>query len=266
MLVTRRPVLNGRDSTRMAPLALQLYTLREQLADHFEAVIRQVAAIGYRGVETAGLYGPSPPRAAELFRELGLEVTSMHAPLPLLDHLDETIDLARVLSTRRVVCAWYPPERLATPVAIRGVCDELNRANQELRAQGLELLYHNHWAECARVDDKFAYQYMLEYLDPTIAFEIDVYWAKTAGLDPAAWVRELGARAPLLHIKDGPATLDAPMTAVGEGVVDMFAIAEASQAHAAWWIVELDRCATDMMQAVTQSYIYLVQRGLAYGR
>ena len=66
-------------------------------------------------------------------------------------------------------------------------------------------------------------------------------------------LRELGKRAPLLHIKDGPATMDGDMTAVGEGVIDLSAIAEASKDTAEWWIVELDRCATDMLQAVDKS-------------
>jgi hypothetical protein len=56
------------------------------------------------------------------------------------------------------------------------------------------------------------------------------------------------------------------MTAVGEGVIDIQAIADASKDTAEWWIVELDRCATDMMQAVEKSYQYLTQRGFAHGK
>jgi sugar phosphate isomerase/epimerase len=250
----------------MPPIALQLYTLRAPLAENFESVMRHVAAIGYVGVETAGMYGESPESAARLFRALGLQVTSLHAPLPLLENLPQAMDLANVLATQRVVCAWYPPERFATVDDIRAVCDELNRANEALRAQNLELHYHNHWQEFAPVNGKRVYQHMRDFLDPSIGFEIDVYWAQTAGVAPAALVRELGARAPLLHIKDGPATLDGDMTAVGDGVVDLRAMAEASRETSEWWIVELDRCATDMLQAVEKSFTYLTQNGLAYGK
>jgi sugar phosphate isomerase/epimerase len=250
----------------MPPIALQLYTLRAQLAENFENVIRHVAEIGYLGVETAGIYGASPEYAARLFRALGLQVTSLHAPLPLLEHLPQAMEIANVLATKRVVCAWYPPERFATVDAIRAVCDELNRANELLRAQNLELHYHNHWQECARLDGKLVYQHMLDALDASIGFEIDVYWAQTAGVTPAALVRALGVRAPLLHIKDGPATMDGDMTAVGDGVVDMRAIANASRETSEWWIVELDRCATNMMEAVEKSFTYLTQNGLAHGK
>ncbi len=249
-----------------APIALQLYTLRAQLAIRYETIVRRVAEIGYVGVELAGMYGESPEYAARLFRELALQVTSIHAPLPLLENLNQAIAVAETFGVQRVVCAWYPPERFATRDAVRDVCDELNRANEILRARKLELHYHNHWQECAMLDGKPTYRHMLDMLDSNIGFEVDVYWAKTAGLDPARVVRELGKRAPLLHIKDGPATMDGDMTAVGDGVVDLRALADASRDTSEWWIVELDRCATDMLQAVEKSYLYLTRQGLAHGR
>lgn len=250
----------------MPPIGLQLYTVREQLAENFESVVRRVAEIGYVGVEFGGFYGESPAAAKILCDELGLQIFSMHAATPLLEKLTPAIDIAKTLDVKRVVCAWYPPENFATLDAIRATCDELNRANEILRGNDLELLYHNHWQECARVDDKMVYQHMLDLLEPTIGFEVDTYWAKTAGLDPAQMIRELGARAPLLHIKDGPATMEAEMTAVGDGVMDFSAIAKASPSTAEWWIVELDRCATDMLQAVEKSYYYITRRGFAHGR
>jgi hypothetical protein len=56
------------------------------------------------------------------------------------------------------------------------------------------------------------------------------------------------------------------MTAVGDGVVDVPAVVAAGKPVTEWLIVELDRCATDMMEAVARSYSYLVGEGLAQGR
>jgi hypothetical protein len=55
------------------------------------------------------------------------------------------------------------------------------------------------------------------------------------------------------------------MTAVGEGVMDFPGIIQAGEGSTEWLIVELDRCATDMMEAVEKSYKYLVGKGLARG-
>ena len=40
-----------------APIALQLYTVRDALAHNFKSVITRIAEIGYVGVETAGFPG-----------------------------------------------------------------------------------------------------------------------------------------------------------------------------------------------------------------
>ena len=75
----------------------------------------------------------------------------------------------------------------------------------------------------------------------------------------------LGSRAPLLHVKDGPCQIEAPMTALGEGVVDIPGVVAAGAESTDWLIVELDRCATDMLEAVRKSYQYLIEKGLAPG-
>jgi sugar phosphate isomerase/epimerase len=157
-----------------------------------------------------------------------------------------------------------PPERFGSSDSIKQVTDELNQAAHFVNQYGYTLGYHNHWFEVAMVEGRPAYQIMLEHLDPSVIFEIDTYWVKVGGLDPAAVVQELGARAPLLHIKDGPGNLEQAMLAVGEGVMDFPAIIAVAQADAL--IVELDRCDTDMMTAVEKSYQYLTSKGLAQGR
>jgi sugar phosphate isomerase/epimerase len=69
-------------------------------------------------------------------------------------------------------------------------------------------------------------------------------------------LRELGRRVRLLHIKDGPAVHGLPMTAVGDGCLGIEDILKAAP-QVEGWIVELDECATDMMQAVERSYRFL---------
>jgi sugar phosphate isomerase/epimerase len=133
------------------------------------------------------------------------------------------------------------------------------------KAHGLELGYHNHWFEYELLDNRIATDVMLEHLDPDVFLEVDVYWVQTAGQSPVDVVRRLGPRAPLLHIKDGPCQIDVPMTALGEGVVDIPSVVAAGAGSVEWLIVELDRCATDMMEAVRKSYQYLSGKGLAHG-
>ncbi len=210
------------------PIALQLYTVRDSLAQDFEGTIRRVAEIGYAGVEPASFPGITPRDASQLFHSLGLKVPSAHLPLPLGEQEGEVLDTAFALGCARIVSGYIPPQEYSTLDGIKRVCERFNEANRAATEQGLSLGIHNHWWEFEAIAEGYPYQLMLDLLERSIFFEVDTYWVKTAGLEPEAVLRELGARVPLLHIKDGPATQDASMVAVGEGSLNFPSILEAS--------------------------------------
>ena len=242
------------------PIALQLYTVRDLLKDDFEGVVRRVAQIGYEGVETAGFPESVTPRqAASLFADLNLTVTSAHSPLPLGEDKNQVLDSMGELGCRRLVSGYLPPEEYDGLDKMKATCERLNEANAVAVANGLTIGLHNHWFEFQPSGGVYPYQVWLEYLDRDIFFELDIYWIHSAGLDPVSIIEQFGERAPLLHVKDGltSSDTDAPMTALGEGTLNLSPMLEASTAYADWFIVELDRCATDMMTAVEKSQAYL---------
>jgi sugar phosphate isomerase/epimerase len=248
------------------PISIQLYTLREEAQRDFPAVIARLGAIGYAGVEPAGFHDLSPQSFLRCVEDAGLVLSGAHAPLPAGEHANAIFDAQQEIGNRDLVVAFLPPERFADRDAVRATADDLNAANESARERGLSLGYHNHWWEFAnRIDGDTAHALLFQLLDPSVFAEIDTYWAQVGGADPVKIVADLGERARMLHLKDGPADdPKSPMTAVGEGVVDVPAIAAASRAR--WHVVELDRCATDMFDAVERSYRYLVDRRLARGR
>jgi sugar phosphate isomerase/epimerase len=248
-----------------APIALQLYTLREAAAEQgFETIVRQVAEMGYLGVEPAGLTGTTPEAAGKLFRELGLAVPSAHVALPVGEDKQQVLDTMAAIGSTCIVSGKGPAD-FETVDAIKATCDLFNEANANARAAGMSFGIHNHWWEYLVVGERYAYEIMLDLLDPAITFELDTYWIQVAGPNPAEIVAQMGARSPLLHIKDGPANRQEPMQPIGSGVLDWPAIVQAGGSHTEWLIVELDRCVTDMVEAVGQSYDYLVGGGLARG-
>ncbi len=243
------------------PIALQLYSLREATARDFAGTLEQVAAMGYAGVETARFEGTTMPAAAKLFKDLGLTVCAGHLPLPLGERQAEVLDTMEAFDCHRLVCASQPRQEFETVDGIQRVCDTLNAASVVAQAHGLSLGYHNHWWEYQMVDGRLAHDRLRDGLSHEVFFEIDTYWTQTAGVDAAGVLKQLGPRAPLLHLKDGPAVQGKAMVALGEGVMDIPALLQASAGHAQWLIVELDNCDTDMTEAVRRSYQYLVRLG-----
>ena len=248
-----------------APIALQLYTIREELGQDFRAGIERIAQMGYVGVETAGFPGTTVEDASKLFKDLGLAVCSAHTGLPVGDDKNDILDTIAALGCSRII-SGRGPDDFKTVDLIKKTCELFNQAGATAKQQGFAFGIHNHWWEFEKLDGRPVYQIMLECLAPEVFFEIDTYWAQTGGSDPVKVVAELGSRAPLLHIKDGPCVKGEDMVAVGEGKVDFPGIVQASGANAEWMIVELDSCGTDMMEAVEKSYCYLADNHLARGR
>ena len=118
-----------------APIALQLYSVRDQLANGFEPAIRQLANIGYVGVGPAGFPGTTPAQAAQLFKSLGLQVCSAHTGLPLGNAKNEVLDLAKTLDIKRLVAGKGPAD-FKTVDLIKQTCELFNQSPVCLPVEG----------------------------------------------------------------------------------------------------------------------------------
>lgn len=246
----------------MKPLAVQLYTVRDELAADPDGTLRRLADIGYQAVEaTLAAVGDDPVRFRAVTDELGLTVTSMHAPV-LDGDRDAIARAARVIGTDTVVLPGIPAAGFADAEAVADSAARLTEAAAWAGERGLRLAYHNHyWEITPKIGGRTALEAFADQLPADVLLEVDVYWAHTGGVDVPALLGVLGERVKFLHVKDGPATVEDAMTAVGAGVVPIPEILAAAPADA-WRIVELDRCDTDMMTAVADSYTYLEGSGV----
>jgi sugar phosphate isomerase/epimerase len=247
------------------PISIQLYTVRNVITERdYASVVKEIADIGYTAVEPAGFPKSSAAEAAAIFRDLGLQVSSGHFPMPIGDAKNQVLDDARTIGCTHLV-SGKGPDDYKTPDLVKQTCDDFNQAAAVAAENNMQFSIHNHWWEFETVDGQRPFDRMLEYLNPNVGFQVDTYWVKIGGSDPAEIVKQLGPRAPLLHIKDGPGVKGEPHLAAGSGVMDFAAIDQAGGDNSKWWIIELDDCATDMMEAVRQSYVYLTGEGLATG-
>jgi sugar phosphate isomerase/epimerase len=249
--------------TKPGKIALQLYTLRQLAAEDLEGVLALAAEIGFIAVEPVDLYGMDPGRARAILDHLGLEVCSAHAPLPEGDAGRARMEQNAVLGATEVFCSLRP-EDFASGESIQASAERFIAGASLAADHGIALGYHNHfWEFDHLVEGQLPYELFLAAVGD-IALEIDLYWAQTGGVDAIELVRRLGGTVNHLHIKDGPCTVEADMVALGQGTMNIPAMLGASPAR--WHIVELDRCATDMVTAVRASYAYLVGNGLSEGR
>ena len=246
-------------------LGVQLYSLREELARDFDGVMAQVGGMGYAGVEPWGGLPVSAEYAAKTFQSHGLTVPSIHLGLLTGDDKQKNLDTAHTFGVQTIVLPYLPDSDFADEDSLKRAADKISASAAVAHEAGFAYGYHNHSWEWNLIDGQAAFDRLTALLDASIIFEIDTYWARVAGRDASQVVAKLGSRAPLLHIKDGPAdSTQSPMVAVGDGVMNVEAILNAGQP--AWAVVELDRCATDMVEAVAASARYLLGKGWAQGK
>jgi sugar phosphate isomerase/epimerase len=252
------------------PLAVQLYSLRDAAAGDLPGVLEQVAGAGFLGVEYASLHGHPPADVRRWGEGLGLTGVGIHRRLPPGTEAERVLDEATELGVDTVIVPWVEPERFASREAVTAFADELSGVQALAAQRGIRLGYHNHEFELATRDatGTTALEQLFAIAGPDLLAEVDIYWSTVGGADPASLVRRLGSRVRLLHVKDGPADpadRDAPQVAVGSGRVDIAGALRAGSA-VEWHVVELDRCASDMLEALRASVRYLVSQGHSRAR
>ena len=251
--------------TFVKPIAVQLYSLRDESAEDFDGVLARMAAIGYKGVEPFNFFGKSPSDFKAQIEDLGMAVSSSHTPWANRAELGEVVETTQALGLHRAP-AGFGPADFADMDAVKRTAETINALVEGLAPHGIELFLHNHWWEFQEIGGKLGMRHIAERC-PQVLFEVDTYWAANFGkVDAAAEVAHLKARTPLLHIKDGPLERDRAHVAVGDGKVDVAGHIEAADPDVLEWvIVEIDSCDTDMTTAVEKSYRYLTANGLAVG-
>ncbi|MGH7291529.1 MAG: sugar phosphate isomerase/epimerase family protein, partial [Myxococcota bacterium] len=188
-----------------APIAVQLYSLRDECAADFVGVLKRVAAMGYVGVELAGFNDLTPDELGRVLADTGLRLASAHQGLDPAEAFEPALDTYQKLGTDTVVVPAISPDDFVDANTVARAADRLNTANEKLKERSLTLGYHNHWWELQQsIDDRPALLALFDRLEPGIVAEVDIYWARVGGVDPAALLRELGDRVGLLHVKDGP--------------------------------------------------------------
>jgi sugar phosphate isomerase/epimerase len=257
-----------------AKLSVQLYTVREQIKKDIPGSLKRIREIGFEFVETAFWpEGISLQQAAKAIRDAGLTVSSAHIEIPLGDKKQAMLETAAAYHCKKMIWhGWPEDKRYSSLEGTKELIGIYNESAKFARANGLEFGLHNHWWEYRnKVGGRLVYEVLLDNLDTGIFFEVDTYWVKVAGQDPAAIVKKMGSRARLLHIKDGPARWNDslpqdnpdPMTAVGKGVQNFPAIVKAADGNTEWMVVEMDKTATDVFVALKESYDYMIGNKLA---
>ncbi len=240
-------------------IAVQLYSLRQVLADDVEGCLARVAELGYRGVELAGWANQKPEHWSDLLLQYHLTPVGMHVGYEQLDdNVERVIAEASVIGAPVIVVPAVPAPMRKTEADWMGVAGWLNRIGEHVRQSGKRLAYHNHWFEFDILPEGgTGFDRLVNLTDPSLVeFEVDLYWATWAGQSVPELVRRLGRRMTLCHLKDMTAGEPRTFAPVGQGILPWREWLPLLDVES--WIVEQDECAeSDPFSCIEVSIHYL---------
>jgi len=244
------------------PIALQLYTVRDVLQEDFLGTLRKVSEMGYTAVEFAGDYGKlSAHELKKVLADLNLRPISAHIGAEAMENdPGSTIDYQLEIGNNMIAIPWMP-----APPDREGWIEEASRFNTLgglLKQNDMQLLYHNHAHEFALVNGTPGLDLLYQLADERLLkVELDAYWVKKAGYDPAEYIRKYAGRLPVLHAKDVGAGADGPTVEVGNGILNWDEILTAAGATGVKWVVvEQDNCQRPSLESVEISLRYLQEK------
>jgi len=255
-------------------MGLQLFTVREPMANDVAGTIKKIASIGYEDSETYG-YDPGQGKyyglKASVFKQLladnKMTTTSGHYDFAqffdrpadeMKRYVDQCIEGAHALGQRYITWPWLDPAS-RTIEKFRLLTGKLNTIGEQVNKAGLGFAYHNHNFEFIDHDGENGYDIIMRETDPALVkLQMDLYWVMhSSKLSPGELISRQPGRFVMWHIKDmDKVTRD--YSELGNGSIDFTVILpEASRSGLQYYYIEQGgNFARNPIQSITDSAAY----------
>lgn len=286
MLIPSTDLINVKKKRKFG---VQLYTANSVINDDLKGVLKGLADIGYKDLESAGspkggYYGLTAMEFSKLAKEYGLTWVAHHAtgfpfrmpagapppaapaagtapaaPRPparsLKTHMQELVDEAAQGGLKYLVCSSSP---VKTMEEVNATLEVLQKTGEACKKAGIKFAFHNHTAEFEAVEGKRPFDLMASQISADILkFELDIAWATKAGVNIPELFKTHPGRFPLWHVKD--LNSEQKPVEIGQGYIKFDPIfKEAKLAGAEYFFVEQDG-APKPIENLNNSYKNLVK-------
>lgn len=243
------------------PVAVQLFSLRNEAAEDLRGTLAKVKEMGYDGVELAGLYEREPEEIRAMCEAAGLIPISAHVGMErILRKPYFAFEPYVRVGCKYVVIPYSPLENFPHSPNYKYAKRNIATCVEAAQDLGLKVLYHNHKHEFVKHGGKYLLdEFLCDF--PDIATEFDVAWVDASGDDPVRRIRDYKGRVPIVHLKDyygekgeeyyalialddhgePPSPKGREYRPLGQGIVDIPAVVKAAEESGAeWFVVEQD--------------------------
>jgi len=254
-------------------IGLQAYTLRNELSKDAAGTMKAVAEAGFKHVELFGF--PGIDDMIKAAKDAGLKIHSTHFQADSIIRLKgddfsgfmPIVEKAKNIGLSHLVVPYIDGNDRKTLDDWKRLAENFNKAAEKTREAGIQLCYHNHNFEFQpKEGGKSGFDIFIAEFSPAMKFELDLFWVKVGGHEPAELISQLSGRVEQLHLKDvKPGTKTPSYSGVGEddfkevgaGILPWKEIlAAAKKAGVKYCHVEQDQ-SKDPLASIRQSIAYL---------
>lgn len=227
-------------AARKIPIALGLWSVREEAQKDLAGVLGAVADMGYQGVELAHSdYGHDAATWRKLLDKNGLKACGMHTLADKLtgDGFRRMVDFHKAIGNRYLILAALPAKNLTSIKGLLEAAKLLDELAEKLRSEGMKIGYHCHGGDFHRTEGQIPWVVLGEKTRPEVIMQLDVGNCLQGGGDYLAMLDKFAKRAVTVHLKEFGGK---PGALIGEGSIrwsEVFRICE-TKAPTEWYIVE----------------------------
>jgi sugar phosphate isomerase/epimerase len=225
------------------PIALQLYTVREESQKGFLKTIEAVAEMGYQGVEFAGYFGHSAKEIRACLDANGLEVAGTHTGIDTVrdDTLAATIELNQILGNRNLIVPWLPDEMRSSRGAWLRTAQLFNELVDKVEPAGMRIGYHNHDMEFIPMNGEMPWDVFAAATRQEVILQLDTGNAGVRQVDPVPFLKRYPGRTVTIHIKEH--SRSNPDALIGEGDIPFAEVVKLCRTTGGteWFILEEEK-------------------------
>lgn len=262
-------MLGSADGT-LKNFGLQLYSVKENMAEDVKATIKSVADFGYTQIEGfdggKGIFwGMSNKEFKSFTDDLGLDFIASHCNT--FENLEKLAEEAAEIGMKYLINPYIGPQKSIDEY--KKMAEAFNKQGEICKQNGLKFAYHNHGYTFTELEGQVPQDVLLENTDADLVdFEMDTYWVYTAGFDPEEYIKKYPGRFTLGHVKDKSGDLPIEeangSTIIGNGIMDFNSILRTGKDNGMeYFIVEQERFdGTTPMEAAEKNASYM--RGFVF--
>ena len=242
-------------------LAIQLYSVREDMGKDPSGTLKKLADIGYRYVEHANyknrkFYGYTPSEFKKLLEGYNIEMPSGHVVMlpkdfdfsknDFSDNWKYTVEDAATVGQKYLVSPWLDDSLRKNMTDFKAYMDVFNKSGALCQKSGLKFGYHNHDFEfTTKIDGQLLYDLILTNTDPAlVAQQLDMGNLYNGGFKAIDVAKKYPGRFELMHVKDEiPSQSKSEKyesTILGKGIVGTKEVCDIGRTSGGtkWFIIE----------------------------